>query len=300
MADINEWSLVYPGISPFTFGTLISDYPFSTQVDISSPDIVDQDAEHPTSDGLVMGIDKLGGLGLTFDCKIVPEYWRNLAGAAKWIRPLDLYGEFASKWRADVIRRVPGSYATLTNVTRSRSVFGRPRRVAPTYDRIRDGSVSWLADFKSVDPNFYSTLEKNSFANPSSVVGGFGARFGGTFVAGQSGFSQSNFLTNGGDLNTWPVITLTGPGVQGLDLVSDSGQVVWSIGTRNSLASGQVLVIDTRPWSRYARYSDGKPANGLISGSRIEDCSIPVGQFYLKYRGGGSAQVTWRDAYASL
>lgn len=297
MSDINEWQLAGSGIVPLTFGTLASEFPFQSQVDVGEADIVDQDSDHPNSDGIVMGIDRLGGRVLTFDCIIPPEYWRAVEGE-KWTAPMDMFNVFAGRWRADAIRRKAGAYATLSNINRSRMVFGRPRKCAAKFDRLRKGEISWLADFKTVDPNFYSTNEYlldvaagTTVSSPGIPGGGIP---GGGVPAGGSNITWTIDGSNPGELNTWPIVEFYGAGtvtcINGL-----TEQVLWSL-----TAATANLVVDTRPWSRSARTMSGAPANGQITGTRIELCQLPPGLFRLRYTGQGTTKVKWRDAFASL
>lgn len=296
MPDINEWQLTYAGVLPLTFGTMASEFPFQSQVDISAPDADDQDSNHPNSDGLVMGIDRLGGMTLTFDCIIPPEYWRLVEGE-KWVTPMNMYGAFAARWRADSIRRISGSYASLANINRNRMVFGRPRKCAPKYARVRKGEVSWLADFKTVDPNFYSINEYLLNVSAGAVVSsaGLGSSLpGGGIQPGGSSIAWTVGGSNPGELPTWPTVEFGGVGsITCLDGVTN--QPLWTLTT--TLAN---VVIDTRPWARSVRTVAGQPANGRVTGTRIELCQLPPGLFTLKFTGSGTTKVRWRDAYAAL
>lgn len=295
MPDINEWKLNYSGISPLTFGTMDSEFPFQSQVDITPSDITDQDSDHPNSDGLVMGIDRLGGQILTFDCIIPPEYWRSVTGD-KWATPMDVYGAFAAKWRADSLRRRSGSYATLANTNRNRLVFGRPRKCIPKYARVRQGEVTWLAEFKTVDPNFYSINEYllNISAGSTVSSAGIGSTIpGGGVQAGGSSITWTADGSNPGELKTWPTIEFGGVG--SVSCLTTTHDLLWTLTT--DLAN---VVIDTRPWSRSVRTTSGHPANGRVTGTRIELCQLPAGTFKLRFNGRGTTKVRWRDAYAAL
>ncbi len=295
MSDLNEWQLAYSGISPFTFGTLASDYPFQSQVDITEADGVFQDSDHPNSDGTVMGIDRLGGRTLTFDCKVPPEYWRVVEGD-KWAAPMDLFNVFAARWRADSIRRKVGTYATLVNVNRSRLVFGRPRKCAPKYERARKGEVSWVADFRTVDPNFYSAEEyyldigAGDVVSNSALSSGF---VGGALQPGGTKQTWEQSEVHPGELETWVVVEFGGPGT--VTCLTMGGTPIWEL----TSSQGNVNV-DTRPWSRSVRTTGGGPANGYVSGKRIDLCKIPPGAFKLRFKGNGTTRVKWREAYAAL
>lgn len=300
MADLNEWQLVYPGKS-FTFGTLASDYPMAAQVDIGEPSVDTQDTRHPTADGEVFGRDSLGGFELTFNLTTIPEF---PLPAKPWTDALDLQSAFKAAWRADAIRRSPGQYATLLNVDRNRLVYGRPRKVASSLVRVRKGVSGLVATFKSSNPDFFSGTEKVALMTAAAPSGtGFTTPLTPPFsgAVGQSVVSPTN---NDGDIPAWPVIDFRGPGSNySLECFSGS-TVVWKLVVSDRLTSGQSLIIDTRPWRRGATLN-GAPANGRVTGTQIEFCKIPVGDFNLRFRvkdstGQAFADVKWRDAFASL
>lgn len=266
MSDLNDWVLEVGGVLT-PFGTESTDYPFATQVTMTEPKRTVQDGDHPNADGALMGRDVLRGFDLQFAARVLREY---PVTEKPWMSALDLYGEFASRWRGDGVRLTPGAYATLRNLERSRMVYGRPRGIAPKFDRLRKGFVEFQMDFATISPDFYSTTEK-------SIVG-------------------SSAGVNEGNLPAWPIITVTGVGNMSVAL-QQSGSTLWTI-TAPSGAGG-TLVIDTRPWARGALLNGG-PANGMLRGSRLEDCRIPAGNFNIVASGGSSFSTKWRDTFASL
>lgn len=301
MPDINEWVLAYDDVS-LTFGTLESGLPFTKQVDIADVTPRTNDIAHPNSDGMVMGIDRLGGLSLTFEVGAVRD---QPYPGEKWTRPLNQLSEFQKAWRADSLRRVPGRYAVLTNVARDRMVYGRPRKVAPTLERVRQGNAGMVAQFATNSPDFYSATEK--VASLSATIPP-SAGFRTPIVPPFSTVGSSTEVAptvNAGDLPAWPVLELVGPGSEfSVELLNLNNEVQWSLLYPGSLAYDQTLRIDTRPWSRSATIN-GNPANGTIFGTALEDCTIPVGSFWVRFKvnsryGTASANLRWRDTYASL
>lgn len=299
MSDLNDWRLDYPG-TEFDFGTMVTGYPFSVQVDIGDTDITDQDADHPTSDGTVMGKDKLGGFALNFEMKILPKW---PLPVKPWIDPLDAYSLFRAAWRADAIRRTPGAYATLANLDRSRLVYGRPRKCAPKMAGLRKGLVEFLASFQTNSPNWYDTTEKSATITPvPPSSSGFTTPIITPLTTTGPG-SDDATLTNDGDLEAWPIIEFHGGTNPSLELWSGA-EVLWTAQVSGALAFGQVLTLDTRPWNRSASI-DGNPANGRMRGSAIEKMGIPVGDFDAIFKvtdptGIAHAVIRWRDTFASL
>jgi hypothetical protein len=299
MSDLNDWRLDYPGVS-FEFGTLVTGYPFSVQVDIGDTDISDQDQDHPTTDGVIMGKDKLGGFVLNFDMKLVPEH---PLVDEMWITPLDAYSQFRAAWRADAVRRSAGAYATLTNLNRERVVYGRPRKCAPKMEHLRHGLVEFLAMFQTNSPNWYDATEKSSTITPipPSSSGFFVPVITPLTTTGAS--VDDSTLLNEGDIEAWPIVEFHGGTNPALELW-DGPDLLWTAQVSGGLAFDQVLTLDTRPWSRSATIN-GNPANGRMRGSAIEQMGIPVGSFFAQYKvtdpsGTAHAVIRWRDTFASL
>lgn len=301
MPDINEWRLEYPG-TVFNFGTLDDDYPFKTQVEFSDTALDTQDQRHPSSDGVVMGIDSLGGFNITFDITTIPDF---PLPNEPWNVALNLFSTMKAAWRADAIRQTPGKYATLTNLNRNRLVYGRPRKIAPKNSRLRQGFVGIVSTFETNDPNFYDATEKLAIITPvPPPAGGFTAPL--TPPLSTAGSAAEIAATNNnGDLAAWPVIKFHGPGTFfSLSLLDGLGNALWTVTAVGQINYDQIMVIDTRPWARSATIN-GMPANGRLRGTALEQCRIPVGDFELQFKvtdssGTAFADIRWRDAYASL
>lgn len=300
MSDLNEWRLSYTNTT-FNFGVLASDYPLATQVDFSDIDSSVQDQQHPRSDGVIMGKDTLGGFTLTFTLKTIPNF---PLPDKPWIDSLDLFGAFKAAWRADSIRQTPGMYATLLNVDRNRMVYGRPRKCAPKFDRLRKGLTEWLATFDTNGPDFYSGTEKAALITPVPPAGGgFKVPLTPPFSTAV-GSAQLAAMTNAGNLPTWPVIQFHGPGKDFSFSLLSGTTVLWTISIAGELKYDEVLTVDTRPWRRAATIN-GRPANGRIRGTLLERCQLPVGTFNAQLKvtdssGTAFTDIKWRDAYASL
>lgn len=298
MVDLNDWRLAYTGVE-FDFGTLSTDYPFRVQAIIGPPTAQSQDSLHPTDDGMVMGIDSLGGFDITFGLTTVPD-----GSATPWRNSLDLIRSFQAKWRANAIRRKPGVYATLTNLDRGVRVYGRPRYFAPTLDRVRRGNAEYIATFTTNDPNFYDETEKVALinaVNPSG--GGFVVPLSPPFSTA-AGSAELSPIENEGDVATWPIIKFHGPcNAPGVELLAGAN-VLWNLRVSGQIKYDEILTVDTRPWARGATIN-GKPANGRLRGTKMSDCQIPVGSYHTRFKvkdrtGQAFVDIRWRDAYASL
>lgn len=300
MTDLNDWQLA--ASTTLNFGTLASTYPFTGQVDVTEVDATNQDQRHPNSDGMVMGIDRLGGFSLIFTLITVPQH---PAPAKPWTPALDKYGQFYAAWRSDAIRQRPGVYATLTNLDRARRVYGRPRKIAQSNLRLRKGEIRYVAQFDTIDPNWYGSTEKLAIITPVPVSGGgFTAPLSPPFSLAGSADELAPML-NAGNVDTWPVITIRGPGSgAGLDLLDLGGNVKWSLRVAGELKYDEILKVDTRPWSRGATIN-GRPAGGRLRGTALDRCILTPGTFNARYRvtdksGQSFADIRWRDAWVSM
>lgn len=300
MTDLNNWHLIYPGVE-FYFGNLSTTFPLKVQVEIGPTAITTQDTRHPSSDGVVMGIDSFGGFDLTFQLTTIAE-----DGPKPYMAALDTLSEFRAAWRFDKSRGIPGDYAVLKNHERERQVYGRPRQVAPKLSRVRKGYAEYIAVFSTNDPNFYDTTEKVYLITPVTSSGnGFRTPLRPPFSTAAAGSELSPFIANAGELPTWPVISFNGPGTDPSIELLDGAEVLWNLRVEGQIKYDEVLTVDTRPWRRSA-IINGEPANGRIRGTQLEKCTIPVGSNYkLRYKvkdptGTSFVDVKWRDAYASL
>lgn len=300
MSDLNEWVLDYTGTS-FSFGTLASDYPLRVQVDVSDVARRTQDADHPNSDGRLFGRDLLGGFSLTFDGVILPEY--PLTGYP-WRTSMDMYSAFAAAWRADVIRKTPGAYATLTNLDRNKLVYGRPRKIAEKLTRARKGEVGFLATFETNGPDVYSAEERIAVINPvPPAAGGVSSPIEAPWST-QTNADETSPLINEGDTETWPIIQMRGPGAGHSISLLDGSTKLWTLSVPDGLKADEIITIDTRPWHRSVLVN-GRPGMGRIRGTQLEKCMIPVGEFDAVFKvndrtGVADAALRWRDAFASI
>lgn len=305
MADLNDWQLTYPGAT-LAFGTVDTGYPLTTQVEISSADVRNGDASHPSVDGTVFGLDSAGGMTLTFAVGIpkqVPTHLDN--PGERWTLSLDAISRFKAAWGARELRRTPGAVAKLTNLSRDRLVYGRPRNLRPRLDKVRQGWSELLCDFATTDDLFYSATEESARLKVvPGTVGGFvlPAEFPWVTTATTE---RDDTVRNAGDEPTWAVLVFIGPSADPrATLLDNYGGVLWTLRLDGSLAYDETAVIDTRPWSRGARVNGG-PASGRLRGTALDLCRIPPGLSTVRYdavdnTGTSSFDLRWRHAYAGL
>lgn len=331
--DINQWRLQYEGRT-FDFGLFddgAGDFPLKTQLTISDYDRDTQDFAQQSADGRVMGTELLGGQTLTFACTIIPD---GSEDPNVWDRPLDLFRSFQREWRMDSVRKTPGRYASLTNLARNISVFGRTRRCAPTLDRIRKGGADWVCDFVTMDPNYYDTT---------------------WHYKDLSGVSDTEVidLADLGQIPSWPAIFFEGPDQSTVTLQrQDSDDVwvdLWSVGIwltpgtgynctlpdvpfenlqppvprfydygggleyRPTNTATAPLFVDTRPWSRGTLAMEDNSVDPTLTRAVNIGATLsepfdlthipPVENLRLTFEADDaacSARVFWQKAYVSL
>lgn len=290
---LNDWRLTYPGTN-LAFGTIASRYVFPQDgpPEVSNLTVRDEDADRPRADGTIFGQDFRDSRTVTFDIEVNGD-----TEPATLLLEQDL----AAAWRGDSIRNTPNAMATLTAHT-GRSVFGRPRRYQPKYDLLPFGVTAVTCDFATADDLWYGAEE---FATVNLVPTGTGGGLKAPLVAPLSTSAtsdRSQTITIGGQVPTWPVITITGPITN--PQIEVLGQ--FKLGFNLTLAYDQSLVIDTRPWARTVLNNNGSVAGSLMPAfDRLSDARLSPGRYELALRGASStgtprATFAWRSAYTTF
>ncbi len=199
-----------------------------------------------------------------------------------------LLEDFKKEWRADEIRSQWGWVKPLhyKAVGQRRVVYGRPRNFAS--DRLRD-KVEWfgitcsyqLADSLSYDEDYnYSAILPTTGSTPGGSIARGGGKAPSWIEAYVIGPCSS------------PVITL-GPYVITLNY---------------NIPAGQIVEINSYPWTRRAITSTGVNIGHLMIGSSpyLEDIRFPAGANWdLQLKGSGTNAntrllVQWQEAHYAL
>lgn len=213
-------------------------------------------------------------------------------------RALDeVWRELITVWRADDVRQERGALAALI-ADSGRRAFGIPVNLEPDLQYRLFGVARATLEFDCVDDLWYGdeTWTDVLFAPPVSGGLTFPAVAPFTF---DSGPSQRNASVQvDGDVATWPVFEIAGPVTNPEIAIVGGSRLVFA----TSLAYDQVLVVDTRPWSRHVK-RDGADFPGALSpvGDRLSDMSLKPGahQVVLKgYDPTGSSKLRVRVAPA--
>jgi hypothetical protein len=265
------------------------------------PERITQDSPQSYDDGIVFGADRFGGMLHVFDV---------LAETAGGGAAFDAAQAARRVWRGDAVRRSPGAVQVL-RVKRpgapTRRVYGRTGRFTPVMSRNSGvGLVPYVADFRGADDRWYDdepVSEVLGIVPPTTSGFTFPAVFP---MTSAEVTERPGILNHPGDVDTWPVLTIAGPVTNpALELRVD-GARVWLFEVAASLAAGQVLTVDTRPWVRTLLRQDGANMSGerTRATSPIADIKIPPGLSTILFRGSdisGTAQasVTFEPAYAA-
>jgi len=314
-----QWRLYYSGDNDgrpgddLTFGTGDTGYHLLAEPDITFGEGAYGDQPLPGEDGVRMGADFAAGMTINFqigvdtvDAPVIGQRTAPYAGQGKQgIWNLDGVGRLRSLWRADAARSGHGEWAVLQSCRaggRISQVIGRPRRFAPAPTRLyRQGYTPVVADFATVDDRFYEPTVRSL-----EVAQRYG-RGAPSWTGVQSGIAflpATGVMTIGGNAPAWPVITLAGP---------MSGPKVW-IGDNASfqldlaIAHGDWVQVDTRPWRREVRRSDGSSVGHLLTraSSRLAAMSLYPGVRRLAASWGGPLQTgglvrcEWQNANSWL
>jgi len=181
-----------------------------------------------------------------------------------------------------------------TESTTARRYFGRPRRLS-----VDEGAATWhfgrvvaRAEFVAMDPRGYSLAEQSVELSVPVFTGGltFDLTFDMTFGTGSSG---SQIVSNGGNVDTYPTLTLNGPLVQPSVENVTTGE---TFSFDDTIADGDFVTVDLQ--ERTVLLNGTASRKGKAVGS--DWWALALGDSDLSLQassGAGTCDVTWRDAY---
>lgn len=252
-----QWQLVYPGVD-LTFGDG-DPYLITAPPELAAADPATQDQPQTTGDGTMFGRDTRPGQTLTFELGV--NCFDEKTG-------MDAHGRLQAAWRGDRVRSTPQAVAELhaRRGGRERLVYGRPRRFASVLAQIpQHGYSGATADFVCADDLWYDAAATRlvlTLAPPPS--GGFTTPF--VFPLTTTAASvRPGQLAIGGQVDTWPVVTIAGPVSRPRVVVTD----VWTLELTATLAWDQTVTVDPRPWARTVLRSDGANLAGTLTRASV-------------------------------
>ena len=134
---------------------------------IGSPDVITNDMQNPRADGERHGREYRSGRTIGFDLNALSDGYADV---------LDVLASFETKWNAATFRATPGQYSLLRYRIghRTRRVWGSTREFETDSAIDFLGNVPITANFRTVDPLFYSDIERtNTISILPASSGGF-------------------------------------------------------------------------------------------------------------------------------
>jgi hypothetical protein len=246
-------------------------------------------------DGVLPGVDTQAGAVLSQDgiALVAP----GLGYAA-----LDAYDALSAIWNDPVIRLTSGRYQVLRMLYRgslvTRRIYGRGRAITPVYGQVVSGAVPFTAQFQALDNNVYDDVTLSAVMQATPTVRPVSPIHPPTVMAPVL-YGTTATLTVGGTVPTWPVITMAGYAVN--PKLSFPGTAV-TIGYTGSIAAGQLLTIDTRPWARTFMLGGASAAGGM-NGSPMIALQLWPGTTTATYAvtsGASLCTISWNNAVQAL
>lgn len=192
--------------------------------------------------------------------------------------------------RGSAIFRLDETTPKFTQVRRSGTL-----KMSPSTDLVTDVSIGLIAP----DPRKYSTNQKSAMLALPETGDGLAPPWTPPVLIPAHPDTSITSVTNAGNFETPPTITLRGPGrdVGLADLTSG-----WSLIFPGDLAAGQRIVIDVEAGT--ALLGGTAPRSPQPGSSLVEQCMLAPGTSRLQILGtrtdvdiAATATVAWRDAW---
>ena len=256
-----------------------------------------QDGVNPITGARLWGRDMRGAKTWTFSCHV---------DATDTVSAMQALEDMGSKWLADkwlVAENVAMLRYAIAG--RTRVVFGKPRKFAHAIsNRVMQGTVPPVATFDLSDSKHYDDNEQVVDLQISPTLpGGFAVPFEAPLVVELPADAvRVGSMTVGGNVSTAPVVEFIGPLTDGSVTIGPALEV----GFVGTLAAGQSIIIDTRPWSMSVKRVGGGGVGVVLSRkTRLSRSLVGPGAHEAIMRGvdnTGTARcrVRWRNAYTTL
>ncbi|MBB4902505.1 hypothetical protein [Streptomyces griseomycini] len=283
-----------------------SGYYLLDDVEIKDADVTNGDTPLPREDGLRHGQDFTTGATITFEVGVDTVD----AGGTLLARHganLDAVSVMKQAWDAKAIRDVMATPAVLSTMQggRARRWYGRPRKCEKAASKLtRQGYTPMVANFAASHTGSFDDIEQSVRVDmaPPPHRGIKGPLKAPLMMVGESAARAPGEIVVRGNRPTWPVITIVGPIAQpACELVGR-----WKVQLNLTLAAGERVVIDPRPWVRTVKRGSASVAGLITRGSPfLEHLLIPTGRQDFVLRGTDATAtaymtVAWRDAYAYM
>lgn len=267
-----------------------------TDFDPGSTELVVNDHQRPSRDGVMSGRDYLGAKVWAFNIS---------TNGRKVLEALESSGALEAAWKDRRVRLNPNVSVPLSYEIggRWRRVYGRPNNYAgPKPDTLAEQGVGKIvADFRVTDPLHYDETETSVTLDivPASA-GGLQAPLQAPLSTLRSSEPRAGFVNNTGDDETPLTVTFHGPIVNPW-IRAAAG---WEIGLTGTLAYDISVTIDALAGTVVR--SDGAPVAGMLTrATRLSRAVLPVGQSELTFGGAditgtATATLSWRNAHIGI
>jgi hypothetical protein len=274
-----------------------------TRAQFSAPEYRINDVPNNRADGISFGPDYLGGRLITFDINIKTR-------DGDTVNAHDLYSHMEQAWLTEdtyigASRLVPDEVSELimNRHGSTKIAYGRPRQCEPTTGAVDRGWIPVTAQFQMSSHKFYEyQWRQNSISIAPGNSGGFDFPLSFPLVT-VSISTDEDIVIVGGNTETWMLNTITAPNGITAPEIEVVGYYKISTAPTFSLAPGETLDIDPRPWTRRIHKNGYENVAGEFTqqSRRIGMQTLPPGVHQIVLRGqdaSGTASLTtrWRDA----
>lgn len=163
----------------------------------------------------------------------------------------------------------------------------------PSWIPLTDKLANWKIDFFAPDPRMYGP-DQTVNINETIITGGLKYQIQYPLSYGLSTQSTLQYITNSGNVDSWPVFTVTGEYASGFNITDNAGHTV----TYNGMVTTQApVVIDM---GRGTAVQNGADRTALISGR--DWFSIPAGKtirptYTAIQEGTGYCAILYKDTW---
>jgi len=276
---------------------------------VGSPDLRESVFDIAGGDGSQFGVEYYGSINWTITGAV------HSGTASTPGLPSDAWDSWAALYRAWVDypgRTTPRAVRPLGVKRPGREemiVYGRPRRIDPDTSTSYVGHIAYTAQFKQSDPKFYSSTSSSInlqiiAATPGGLILNVDQDALVVPLTTSAGTPRTGVVTNSGDANTSPVITIAGPVTNPLVVLMQNGSPLWTVRLLTSIAAGVQVIVDTRLWQRTITTADGANFAGYYRGDKLQDVVIPPGTSEFQYTGidgtgTSTCSIEYRNAWVS-
>ncbi|MEU5002016.1 hypothetical protein [Streptomyces sp. NPDC021622] len=292
--ELRDFQMEFAGIR-LGHGTSI---PVARIEGLALPGVRGEVVEQPNADGAWLGPDWYEARTLRIDCGVKSP--GDPAAAARIVSQIQ---EAADDPR---VRTVGGAVAPLRIKwpgSPVRVLFGRLRKAEASWEEAAFGWVPLDVEFTAADPRFYADAEQ-------TVQLRLGWLSGGGFTApvqapihvsdgSLSGQNRPGWVTNNGNIDAYPVLTVFGPCANPVITHVETGRRI-ELGI--TVPAGEYVRIDTRPGRRTVTRDRG---GTVATTSPLGSFKLPPGRSEIRWIASdptASARLTvaWRDAFKAL